>query len=118
MQYKIDGATMPAPTEFSFESNDLYGSNTGRDEAGVNHLDLIRSGIRKWKIKHQMLTRAEVDKIKKALNPLGFDFTGMHTDGIVTCNCYGTISSMTCAWYEDDTPDGSRWNLEFSVIEN
>lgn len=117
MRYKIDGVEMPVATDFEPETNDLYGDNTGRDEAGYNHLDLIRPNVRKWKIKHENLTLAELNQIKEALNPLGFNFTGLHTGGVVTCNCYGNIKGIKCVYYGDDEND-SRWDANVSIIEN
>lgn len=117
--YKINGEDMPLNiTEFSPEVNHLYGEATGRDEAGYNHLELIRANVRKWKITHEMLTRAEVDQIVGALNPLGFDFVGMHSSGYVSANCYGNITDMACTAFQDDSPTGSYWTLSLSIVEN
>lgn len=119
MYYRINGVMMPRSiTEFSPEANNLYGENTGRDEAGYNHLDLIRANVRKWSIKHEMITRGELNTIKKALNPLGFSFTGLSSEGVVTANCYATVTSETCRVYRDDTLNGSYWDVQISVIEN
>lgn len=118
MKYKINGVTMPVPTGYVMETNNLYGPNTGRDEAGFNHLDLVRSNVKKWNISHEKITRGEMDTLKNALNPLGFEFTGLHTNGVVTCNCYGTIKDLKCVYYENDTASGSYWDLSISIIEN
>lgn len=119
MYYKINGKLMPGDiTSFEPESNHLYGENTGRDEAGYNHLDLVRADVRKWSIKHEMLTRGELDRLKKACNPLGFDFEGLSSAGYVTAFCYANITGESCRYYEDDTPDGSRWDCNVSIVEN
>ena len=116
--YKINGVVMPPFDEIEPETHNLYGSNTGRDESGYNHLDLIRPNIRKWKIKHRMLTRRQIDEIKNALNPLGFTATVPHTNGMVTATCYGNITEITLVHYEDDTPNGSFWDCVVTIIEN
>lgn len=111
MSYKINGVTMPQGiTEYNTETNDLYSENTGRDEAGYNHLDLIRAGVRKWKIKHTMLTKTEKEQIVSSLDPLGFSFVS--PDGEIA-NCYATISSM-----QRVIGSVERWNVELSIIEN
>lgn len=119
MYYKINNVMMPKSiTAFMPESNNLYGKNTGRDEAGFNHLDLIRANVRKWVVKHEMLTRGELDTIKSALNPLGFDFTGLSSAGVVTANCYANVTGESCRYYENDSEEGSRWDVQISIIEN
>lgn len=117
MFYKINGVQMPSLTSFEPESNNLYGKNTGRDEAGCNHLDLIRANVRKWKIKHEFITRGELDKIKRACGAGSFQFTGLCSEGVVTAECYAKISGEKCLVYEDDTPSGSRWSCDVSIVE-
>lgn len=117
MFYKINGVLMPSFTSFQPESNNLYGENTGRDEAGYNHLDLIRANVRKWKIKHEFITRAELDKIKSACGAGTFNFTGLCSEGVVTAECYAKISGEECKTYDNDGPDGSLWSCEVSIVE-
>ncbi len=116
--YKINGVIMPPFETIEPETNDLYGENTGRDEAGYNHLDLVRPNVRKWKITHRMITRGELDQIRDALNPSGFNVTAPHTSGMETANCYGKISGIKINLYEDNTPEGSFWDCTVTLIEN
>lgn len=110
MRYKINGVTMPPIVDFSYKPNNLYGENTGRDESGDMHLDLIKAGLHKWTIKHHMITRGELDQLEQALDPLGFTFTGFTAGGMVSRQCYGTMAGdPTCIFYEDDSPAGSWW---------
>lgn len=117
MFYKINGVKMPPFTSYEPESNHLYGENTGRDEAGYNHLDLIRANVRKWKIKHEFITRGELDQIKRACGAGSFQFRGLSSEGLVNATCYGTISAEKCLWWEDDSADGSRWACDVSIVE-
>lgn len=112
--YYINGNKMPDYDECEPESTDLYGENTGRDESGVNHLDLIRAGVRKWKFSHKMLTAEEVRKISKSLNPLGFQFKGLFDGEVVTANCYGNIKRKQRAVASTKV----YWDCEVTIIEN
>lgn len=114
--YKIDNVTMPLGiTSFSPEIHDLYGEATGRDEAGINHLELIRAGTRKWVIKHAFLTSQEMEKLVKALKPKGFRVEAYHPLGNVAASCYGTAQVTLSA------KPGSLeifWDVDVSLIEN
>lgn len=114
MSYKINNTTMPDYTSISPEVHDLYGEGTGRDEAGINHLELIRAGTRKWKIKHEMLTNDEIETLVNALDPLGFSMTGYHPLGNSASSCYGTITIS----FRSIDGDGYRWDADVSIIEN
>ena len=117
--WKIGDTTLPSPTSVSPEVTDLYGEETGRDEAGYNHLDLVRAGVRKWSLRFEMLTRQELETIKSALDPLGFSFTGFDGTGWVTVDsCYGKLTGQELAFYTGDETDESRWNCSLSIIEN
>lgn len=118
MYYAINGRQMPAPVSFDPEVNALYGENTGRDESGMNHLDLIRGRVHKWQIKHTMLTEDQMRSIVEALDPKGFNFTGMSTLGQVSCSAYAASINAT-AKTSNIGPGGSHyWDLSFNVIEN
>ena len=117
--WKINSTTLPSPTSVSPEVTDLYGEETGRDEAGFNHLDLIRAGVKKWTLRFEMLTRKELNDLEAALNPLGFQFTGFHHDGWVTVtSCYGNLTGQELAAYFGDGEEESYWNCQLSIIEN
>ena len=119
MRYKINGETMPSNvTKFQVTSNDLYGEATGRSESGHNHLELVRANVRTWEVEHQMITRAEVDKITTALDPMGFDLEIMDTNGVTHAHCYGTTDGAVLQAYWGDLPDQSRWSITIHYIEN
>ena len=108
MSYLIHGVQMPSHLPFEAEITNLYGENTGRDEAGLNRLDLIRSGVRKYQIMHMQMTATERAKIKGALNPRGFNVT---IDG-------ATFSAYAGGIKETVNPSGNRWDISFSIVEN
>lgn len=117
MFYKINGVQMPPFVSFESEDNNLYGENTGRDEAGYNHLDLIRAGVRKWNVKHHMITKGELNQIKQACGALSFSFNGFSSAGYVTATCYATISGQQCLMYKDDSDTGSYWACDVAIVE-
>ena len=56
----IDGAPVLAPDAgLEMEYTDLDGAESGRDESGVMHRFLLRSGVRKLTLQYQSLTREE-----------------------------------------------------------
>ena len=117
--WKINSTTLPSPTSVSPEVTDLYGEETGRDEAGFNHLDLIRAGVKKWTLRFEMLTRKELNDLEAALNPLGFQFTGFHSGNWVTVtSCYGNLTGQELVAYFGDGEEDSYWNCQLSIIEN
>lgn len=67
--YKIDHNPMPAAVEITPSEEELYSDSTGRDEMGVTHLDLVRAGVNKLQIRHEMLTDTELATIKNAIDP-------------------------------------------------
>ena len=117
--WKIGDTTLPSPTSVSPEVTDLYGEETGRDEAGFNHLDLIRAGVKKWTLRFEMLTRKELNDLEAALNPLGFQFTGFHSGNWVTVtSCYGNLTGQELAAFFGDGEEESYWNCQLAIIEN
>lgn len=114
--YKIDNVTMPLGiTSFTPEIHNLYGEGTGRDEAGINHLELIRAGTRKWQIKHSFLTSQEMETLVNALKPKGFSVEAYHPLGNQASSCYGTAQVSMSA------KPGSLeiyWDVDVSLIEN
>lgn len=109
--YYLNGIQMPAATEFELSPTSLYSENTGRNEIGVNHLDLIRPWVRKYSVTHEMLTSAEVDQIVAQLNPRGY-----------SCTFEGsTFTAVTGSYAKSKqgiTSQGIRWKLSFTVTEN
>ena len=108
MYYSINGVQMPSMMPLENEDTNLYGENTGRNELGVNHLDLIRPNVRKYQISHRQMTATERSRIKNALNPKGFTVT---IDG-------ATFSAYASGVKEVVNALGDRWDISFSIVEN
>lgn len=117
LYYKINGVKMPGFTSFEPEDNHLYGENTGRDEAGFNHLDLIRANVKKWKIQHHMITRAELDLIKSTAGPLACQVEALTSSGYVEATCYANIQNEKLLFYDNAAPAKSYWACDVSLIE-
>ena len=115
MFYKINGTEVhPSPTSLHVEWNNLYGENTGRDESGVTHLELIRARVRKVAIKHEMLTFEEKEAIEGLLNPRGFQFTLPKSQGGQTFKAYAGPVSPTMKAVDDTHV---YFDISFNVIE-
>lgn len=116
--WQIGSYNLPSPTSVTPEKNVLYSEETGRDEAGVTHLDLVRESVFKWNLKYEMLTLEELNNLEAALDPLGFQFTGFHNGGWVTVPlCYGNLTGKEMIVYYGDGGEESYWNCQLAIIE-
>lgn len=119
MDWKINDVVLPSPTDIQPEINDLYSEETGRDEAGVNHIDLVRAGVRKWNLTFEMITLGQLKAIEDAVDAKGFGFTGFKAGGWVTVdNCHGKLSGQKLLAYFGDGDDDSFWGCQLAVVEN
>lgn len=96
MRYKINGVEMPSPeVDFEEEDNNLDGENAGRDEIGVMHRDVIRTGVGKWSFTHRMLTQAQRLQLRNLCRLKSVSIEVIHQDGhIEKATVYGKISPM------------------------
>jgi len=118
MKYKINGVEMPAATVFEPDADDLDGENSARGEDGVMNRDRIRAGVSNIKVEHEMLTRGELDQIITAATPVSFSVEYLDSSGRVTKSAYASKFKKKLVFYEDDSTDGSWWNLSFTIVQN
>ncbi|MDI9490278.1 MAG: hypothetical protein QM211_02830 [Bacillota bacterium] len=118
MYYKINGVKMPSCEFEGMESNHLYGPNTGRDETGRMHLDLIRADVRKWAFLHKGITRQQLDDIKKACGALAISAEVPTSLGYETVGCYANVTDIKMSIANDYLiPTGSIWQCKVTLIE-
>lgn len=116
--YKIDGKPMIPPdadVQMSFE--DLDGAQSGRDEAGFMHRDLVRRKVGVWEFSYSHLTRQEYAYMMSIL-PTGDSFLFTYPsreDSSLPAQTQAYISKYGIVWHSAKT-DSYR-NLTFSVIE-
>ena len=116
--FKIDGQPLYAPdagVEPSYA--DLDSSDSGRDEAGVMHREVVRDKVATWPFAYTVLTDAEYSYLIVLLaSKATFAFTHPKAGSsreTVTTTCY--CSNYSIAWRS--ARDGSWRNLKFNIIE-
>ncbi len=96
-RYYINNVEMPSPeVDFEEEDNTFDGENAGRDERGVMHRDIIRTGVGKWNFTHRMLTQAQRIQLRNLCRLPQVNIKVVHADGHTeTATVYGNIGAMT-----------------------
>lgn len=97
--------------------SDLDSSDSGRDEAGYMHREVVREKVATWPIAYSSLTDAEYAyTIGLFAGKSTFAFThpkAGSSSETVTTNCY--CSKFGISWY---SARQGRWkNLKFNIIE-
>ncbi|HIZ49163.1 hypothetical protein [uncultured Subdoligranulum sp.] len=116
--FQIDGQPLYAPdagVEPSYA--DLDSSDSGRDECGVMHREVVREKVATWPFAYAALTDAEYSYLIGLLaGKATFAFThpkaGSSTETVTTA-CY--CSNYSIAWRS--ARDGRWRNLKFNIIE-
>ena len=116
--FQIDGQHLYAPdagVEPSYA--DLDSSDSGRDECGVMHREVVREKVATWPFAYAALTDAEYSYLIGLLaGKATFAFThpkaGSSTETVTTA-CY--CSNYSIAWRS--ARDGRWRNLKFNIIE-
>ena len=116
--FQIDGQPLYAPdagVEPSYA--DLDSSDSGRDECGVMHREVVREKVATWPFAYAALTDAEYSYLIGLLaGKATFAFThpkaGSSTETVTTA-CY--CSNYSIAWRS--ARDGRWRSLKFNIIE-
>ena len=116
--YNVNGAQMPSPVSIEPAREDLDSDASGRGEDGYMIRTVIRSEVRNMAVKHEMLTKAELQTILSALQPKSITFTYSDGGTPVTKTGYAQKKTYPSRYYEDDTATGSYWDLSFEFVEN
>lgn len=115
--FKINGKPMLAPDAgvgFSYE--DLDSDESGRDESGYMHRDVVRYKVGSWSIRYANLTQGEKNYMEGLFpDAPEFDFTRPDrlTGEPVTTSCYR--SKFSIDWW--DSTCGVWKNYGFNIVE-
>ena len=116
--FQIDGKSLYAPDcDIEPSYSDLDSSDSGRDEAGYMHREVVREKVATWPIAYSCLTDDEYKyTIGLFAGKSTFQFThpkaGSSTE-TETTTCY--CSKYGIAWHNAKT---KQWkNLKFNIIE-
>jgi len=116
--YLINGVPLLAPdgeVEDSYE--DIDSPDTGRDETGRMHRDVVLYKVGKWSFNYNLVTKEDYMYIESIFPDAGtFQFTRpdrRNPDVLVTTTCYRSKYSL--AYF---SPRRGRWkNYKFNIIE-
>ena len=116
--YAIDGKYLLTPdagVQMTF--SDLDDGESGRDETGYMHRNILRRGVKKWQFLYSALSQEEYRYMRAVLSGSGtFSFSYPDPDEPTktkSCNAY--LSEYGVVW--QSAKSGLYRNLKFDVIE-
>ena len=112
----VDGRPLPDPdVDVNVTENDLDGEDSGRDEAGFMHRQVLRFGVKTWEFVYAVLDAEDYLYIQSLLQGKAeFKFTYKTSDGSsATTRAYSSKRSITLRNYAT----GEYKNLKFNIIE-
>lgn len=104
-------------TPCKIDHSNVVGSESGRDERGIMHIDWVRPDVRKVYLQYGALTGREVKYLKDLMQGRQFYFTFLQDDEVVTINAYGSESSYESYSYSHYMGDKVYINFKLNVIE-
>lgn len=113
---QIDGKPMLMPDEgVEISRSDLDSEDSGRDESGVLHRQMVREKVTTWGYSYAILTREEYRYMQSLFKgKAAFVFTYLDDDGQVQkTNAYCAKNSITL----HNAKTGIYKKLKFNIIE-
>ena len=114
--FKIDGLPMLVPDEdVSITKTDLDSSDSGRDESGIMHRQVVRHRVKTWGFNYAALTKEEFQYMESLFaGKTDFAFTYRDLDGyLVETRAYCSNNSITY----HNAKLGLYKNYKFNIIE-
>lgn len=112
----IDGADLPAPSNFKISRSDLDGSDTGRNEIGVLQRDRIRQGIYKIELEFTGIISEKLQTIEMAIEPASVQVKFPTQLGVLTRTMYAGDRNIEMVKYDPDY-NKIRWDISCNLIE-
>ena len=115
-EYKIDGSPVVAPDAgVRMSRKDVESTDTGKDEGGILHRFLLRSGVHTWGFSYSHLTEEEYQYMENLLTgKASFAFSYPTENGTIgSCTAYCPSSSV--AIYNIRT--GLYSSYSFEIVE-
>lgn len=116
--FQVDGQPILVPdAEVGFSYTDLDGSDSGRDEAGIMHRDVIRHKVGTWNFSYSQLTTEELNYMESLFGEKAvFSFTApSRTDPDTSVTVTAYRSNYATSWYN---AKAKLWrNYKFNIIE-
>lgn len=115
--WAVDGTAIYTPaTPCKIEHSNVTGESTGRDEAGIMHIDWVRPDVRKVFLTYKAISASEVAYLQNLMQGKEFVFTFRDQGAVKTMNAYVGESSYEAYSYADGVGEFYT-NYTMNVIE-
>lgn len=114
--FKIAGKpVVPPDQDVEMSCADLDSGDSGRDESGVMHRQVVRFRVKTWSFTYTFLTEEEYRYMESLFDGLGeFEFTYPKPDGTAgTCTAYCSNTGIVV----HNLRTGDYRNYKFKIIE-
>ena len=113
---KVNGQSLPFPTEFSVKSNDLDSGNSTRSEGtGVLTRERIRHGVHEVEYSVDMLTDPDLERLQNIFEPEAVQVEFWWGKS-VSAKMYGSNPQASIMAY-DKTTGITYWSFSISLTE-
>ena len=115
--WKVGNTSIYVPSfETKIEHSNVAGSDSGRAEDGIMHIDWVRRDVRKVHLKYAAMTAAELSTIMGLMQGKEFTFTFRDQGATQTMNAYVGESKYNLYTYSS-TYGEIYTDVEIHVIE-
>ena len=104
-------------TPCKVEHSNVVGSDSGREENGLMHIDWIRRDVRKVFLVYNAITETELANLMTLMQGKEFEFTFLDMGIRTTMNAYVGESSYKFYSYSDMYDEGVYVEFSMNVIE-
>jgi hypothetical protein len=109
----LNGVAVPTPIKYDVSLADIQASNSGRNDAGIMSMEVVRKDVATVNVGWDMLNTTELETISMAISfdeiPVKF-YYGDYKEAIMYKGDRKVDLKCQCE-------DGPRWSMSFSLIE-
>ena len=117
-KWMVDTSHIYIPsTPCKVEHSNVAGASTGRDEAGIMHIDWLRRDVRKVYLKYNAITESELSYMMTLMQGKEFTFKFLDQGSVQTIDAYVGESNYEFYSYSSLYNEGVYTNFEIHVIE-
>ena len=104
-------------TPCKVEHSNIAGASSGRDEAGIMHIDWVRRDVRKVYLQYKAITATELAYMQNLMQGKEFTFKFYDQGSVQTISAYVGESNYEFYSYSNIYSEGVYINYEIHVIE-
>lgn len=114
--WAVDGTPIYTPAiNTQVDSSNVAGSSSGRDEAGIMHIEWKRRDVTKVYLRYGAMTASELQYMKSLMQGKEFVFTFRDEGKIKNINAY--VGEMTRKFYSYALGEEIYKDVQINVIE-